>query len=53
MIFNIVTDAVNRECERQFMRYNEGQNTSICVLFYADYGVIAGEVTEDNNQTIL
>jgi hypothetical protein len=43
MIFNIVTDAVIHECECQFLRYNEDQNSSIDVLFYTDDGVIAGE----------
>jgi hypothetical protein len=43
MIFNIVTDAIIRVCERQFFRCDPRRLHTIDTLFYADDGVIAGE----------
>jgi Reverse transcriptase (RNA-dependent DNA polymerase) len=43
IIFNIVADAVIRECMNQFTQNNPERLTLIDILFYADVGAIMGE----------
>jgi Reverse transcriptase (RNA-dependent DNA polymerase) len=50
MIFNIVTDAIIRECEGQFLTNDISRRLD--VLFYADDGMVVGKNPSDEENLL-